>query len=150
MEKNEVLHIVDGKITVSVIPSHWLQCSVSGEFRPPDEFVSAQGHRRTNCTRTYNLPRDEYDLEKLRTQQTFASAEYRKIAAHRELMWSLKEYSVSVEDMIRCLQTLPAQSRLVFTNENNKLVPQFVDTSLDHAITDDNGTEYFTLATVYS
>jgi len=59
-----VIHIVDGEVIRAEVPSNWIQCSISGEFRPPEEYrKDGQQHQsRTNCTRTYLMPMVDSNL----------------------------------------------------------------------------------------
>lgn len=57
-----VIHIVDGQAVRSQVPNDWIRCTVTGEYRPPEEFRHGEEDRqtRTNCSRTYEMHISEW------------------------------------------------------------------------------------------
>ena len=101
-----VIHIVDEKVVRQEVPDDWIQCSVLGEYRPPEEFRSeGELHQsRTNCTRAFLMPLKEWDhhkavAEKLKKHLT---AEIEKLH-HEQLETTV---GVSVDDMIARLMDI--------------------------------------------
>lgn len=60
----KVVHIIDGNVVCSEVPENWIMCSISGEYRPPEEFRNeGEVHQsRTNCTRTYLMPSSKIEI----------------------------------------------------------------------------------------
>jgi predicted phage-related endonuclease len=66
-----VVHIVEGVVTRAEVPKDWILCSISGEYRPPEEFRN-EGQvqqSRTNCTRTYLMSIGEMELLKAQVKR---------------------------------------------------------------------------------
>lgn len=109
MQTKLQLHVVDGQPVIEEIPTNWILCSVSYEFRPPEEYMRDGVQCRTNCLRTYMMPMEEMNALKEKTQEIVLSSAYR--AKYRELReiierQELRKSSISIQDMIAKLQEI--------------------------------------------
>ncbi|QHS09057.1 hypothetical protein [Sinimarinibacterium sp. NLF-5-8] len=108
----KVINIIDGIPKIDTVPDDYIECSVSGEYRPPAEFQRDGKMVRTNCLRTFNLPDQFFAAEKKRTAIVKASREYLRLARQLEDQTNQLSASMPVEDLIAALQALPAGSRV--------------------------------------
>ena len=105
-----VVNIVDGISRIMAVPDSYIQCSVSGEFRPPEEFQRDGVQVRTNCIRTYNMSSDDMNVE----QQAFLNIQ--KTADYKKLVKVLCDQndalanSILVSTMIAWLRELVSQN----------------------------------------
>ena len=109
MQTKLQLHIVNGQPVIEEIPVNWIMCSVSGEFRPPEEFMRDGVQCRTNCYRTFMMPFEEMNALKEQTREIFLSSAYRfKYRELREIVekQELLKSSISIQDMIAKLQEI--------------------------------------------
>jgi hypothetical protein len=111
-----VVHIVDSQVVAQDVPDDWIECSVLGEYRPPEEFrkPGETTQTRTNCTRAYEMPLEEWEHHKkvkLSLQQ--------EIKKKTNELWQEKQNSVagvSIDAMIAMLSSLQE------TNPNARIV----------------------------
>ena len=101
------------------IPKNWIACSVCGEYHSPESYRKLDEIRqsRTNCTKCYNLPYEQFKELKLLTEKKKKSQLYRVYGEQLKTKIEYAENSISVGDMIAALQQLPAGARLVMTQE---------------------------------
>lgn len=112
----KVAHIVNGEAVISQVPDDWIECSVTGEYRPPEEFrKEGETHQtRTNCTRAYLMPVKEWEgYEKLRKDPEIVKKLYFmnlqiKEEALRNFMDT--QAGTSVEDLIAMLMQIQKQN----------------------------------------
>lgn len=114
-----VVNIRDMIPGIEEVPGDYIQCSVSGEYRPPSEF-SSHGNRqtRTNCTATYLMPNEKMRstselLGKLRTTRL-----YRDMVRSLEIDHEFFRDSISVQAMIDAMVELrdrDPEARLVIS-----------------------------------
>ena len=123
-----VLHIKDGKPLIEEVPSDWIECSISGEYRPAEEFrkEGEDSQSRTNCTRTYEMPYDEMQKEKTRKEDIKLSYEYKElkqkfeeIQKKKRFTSDLKSNAMTVEDLISILQEYNPKALIVGTEEGH-------------------------------
>ena len=71
--------IIDKRVAlIEEVPNNWRQCSVTGEFRPHEEFCNSEGKlSRTNCTFSYLLPSKEWDAIEKEVDTIKKSQEYK-------------------------------------------------------------------------
>lgn len=102
-----------------LVPTQWIQCSVCGQYKSPASYRKPGEERpsRTNCEICYNLPYDEFKQAEEKYEQTKKSREYKNSQQQLETKMEYADSSISVEDMIAALQQLPANSRLIVTQE---------------------------------
>ena len=116
-----VIHVVDGKVVRQEVPDNWIQCSVLGEFRPPEEFRK-EGEvyqSRTNCTRAYLMPQSEWKIhiaKLLELKPEIARMEQKL----RDEMFE-KTAGVSVDELIAKLESVKKQ------NPNARIVSKVLD-----------------------
>lgn len=106
IKMKKVVNIIDGVPQIMEVPDNYVQCSISGEFRPPEEFMRGGEIVRTNCTRTYEMPSD--DMEVLRRKIFFVkhSPEYSKLVNGLRSEVASIEWSIPAQQMIDWLKTL--------------------------------------------
>ena len=124
-----VAHIVNEKVVRQQVPDDWIQCSVLGEFRPPEEFRQEGeiNQSRTNCTRAYLMPLTEWehhkDVAKKLNKQL--DAEWQKIRDEQ----LEKNAGASIDELIAMLQDLKntnPDARIVIEVEDQWHYP-FID-----------------------
>ena len=112
--------VIDIKtMTLIQVPDQWIQCSVCGEYHSPAAYRKPDQEKqsRTNCTSCYEM---QWNDMKALEQQTFdimKSWAYTNVRNKLKMVIAYKRNSISVEYMIAELQKLPANSRLVMTQE---------------------------------
>lgn len=99
-----VIHIVDGQAVRSQVPNDWIKCTVTGEYRPPEEFRHGEEDRqtRTNCSRTYEMHISEW--AHYREVQKQLEPEIKRM--EKELLKEIQENSdgIMLEHLIFYLQ----------------------------------------------
>jgi hypothetical protein len=116
-----VVHIVEGVVTRAEVPKDWILCSISGEYRPPEEFRN-EGQvqqSRTNCTRTYLMSIGEMEL--LKAQMKKLQPALQKMSAEVRHEMQEKTAGMSIAEYIAVLQEFAA------SNPNARIVDQWDD-----------------------
>jgi len=98
------------------VPESWRECSVTGEWRPKEEFMKDGVLVRTNCEKSYNMSSDEMTTRNSKTNEFKKSVQYKNAVKRLEFTCDLNENSISVKDMIESL------SELLANNPNARLV----------------------------
>lgn len=121
--KKHHANFVDDKIKVELLPTTWERCSVSGEMRPPEEFMRDGVRVRTNCTRTYQMPFVEMQSLGDATTLMYRSPEWRAATSlanqrnsddHAKI--ELEKTGVPVDVLIQRLQELPKDAKIVMVH----------------------------------
>lgn len=76
------IKLINGKRTplIEEVPASWRKCSVTGEYRPYEEFCDSDGKlSRTNCTFSYLLPSKEWDAIENEVETIQKSKEYQTL-----------------------------------------------------------------------
>jgi len=121
-----VVHIVDGHVVRAEVPTDWILCSVSGEYRPPEEYCKQgeQHQSRTNCTRTYLMPLNEMKLLSDSVKQLGRALEKMKAEVRHEMQD--KNAGMPIADYITMLQEIAASNpnaRIVYVDNGCFDVP---------------------------
>lgn len=105
-----VVHIVDGIVTRADVPDNWIQCSISGEYRPPEEFRrEGEAHQsRTNCTRTYLMTMVDSAALAAQLKKLMPAVAKMQTEVQRELLD--KTAGISVAECIAMLQEIAASN----------------------------------------
>lgn len=102
-----VVNLINFEPVICDVDDSWLQCSVTGEFRPPSEFSSdGINQTRINCTRAYTMPMSEMVLSKKLKKTVMESAKYLSMSMQLSVARSLNENSILATDMIEILRGL--------------------------------------------
>jgi hypothetical protein len=119
MNTQTVVHIVDGEVVRAEVPTDWILCSISGEYRPPEEYRNAgeAQQSRTNCTRTYLMPIDEMMLVKALIKKLAPAVAKMSAAMYKENK-ELKA-GLSIAECIAMLQEFAA------ANPNARIVDNY-------------------------
>jgi len=118
----KVAHIVNGEVVRGEVPLDWIKCSVSGEYRPHQEFRNEDQHyqSRTNCTRTYMMSSAEMQALSKQTAAQQSKVRYLEQQMYREAQDDVA--GVSVADLIAELQRLQAanpNARIVVSEDGD-------------------------------
>lgn len=122
-----VLHIIDGKPTISLVPKDWIKCAVLGEYRRPEEFMEDGVFVRTNCKYTYELPMEKYKTIREKIKEITNSEEYNEMWAVFIDQTEQETYGVPVGELIKRLNSLPRDSIIVFTQEGYYADTKYAD-----------------------
>lgn len=119
-----VVHIIDEKVVVSEVPDEWIRCSVTGEFRPFEEFCGdgKDYQTRTNCTRAYMMPLSEWDYYKGVRKRL--APEIERIQDKLYHWCQEKSAGSSIDEMVAMLLELKDRNpnaRIVFRDEDNAM-----------------------------
>lgn len=112
-----VVNIIDGVPSIQNVPDNYLRCSVSGEFRPVEEFETNGVRSRTNCERTFKMPYEEMQALTAQTKQQMQSIGFKKLLNKLTTQITFRDNSIAVKDLIAQLQELPDNARIVITQE---------------------------------
>jgi len=114
-----VLHIKDNTPVIEMVPDNWLQCSISFEYRPPEEFRNEgdQFQTRTNCTRTYKMRMAEMEALITSVREIISGDKYKSLANYFAEKNSYMGASISVQEMIDELLKLNPSDRLLVTQD---------------------------------
>lgn len=105
--KIRVVNIRDFYPRIEAVPVDHIRCSVSGEYRPPGEFMDDAGiQTRTNCTATYLMSVKDSLALKAKTIGIQRTQEYRNLVSALETEAEYFGNSVPVDEMIRDLTEL--------------------------------------------
>jgi len=123
------------------VPQEWIQCSVCGEYSSPTEYrkPDQENQSRTNCTSCYEMQWNDMKALQQRTADIMKSWQYINVCNELKMGVTYKRSSISVEDMIYMLQKLPANSRLIMTQEGyyaNGSLADIHDPVIDKTIDD--------------
>jgi hypothetical protein len=110
MKTQTIVHIVDGQVVRAEVPRDWIVCSISGEYRPPEEFreEGKDNQSRTNCTRTYLMTVSEMEL--LRAQIKKLQPAVHKMTADCYHEMQDKTAGIAVADYITMLRLFAADN----------------------------------------
>ena len=105
-----VVHIVEGQVTRAEVPSEWILCSISGEYRPPEEFrKEGEDHQsRTNCTKTYLMTISEMELMRTQVKKMQPAVDKMTAAVRHEMQD--KNAGIAIADYIVMLQKFAADN----------------------------------------
>lgn len=105
-----VVHIVNGEVVRAEVPTDWILCSVSGEYRPPEEYCKQgeQHQSRTNCTRTYLMPSKDSALLSESVKKLGPALKKMKAELHHEMQE--KKAGMPIADYITMLQEIAASN----------------------------------------
>lgn len=102
--------------TVSMIevPDDYKKCSVCGKWCEWNSFKNEDEEKqsRNNCRDCYNMPWEEMKELKIITLEKFKSPAVRKFLAREVRKKEFFHNSISVQDMIEALKTLPKDARI--------------------------------------
>lgn len=105
------IKLIDGKRTplIEEVPDDWRRCSVTGEYRPYEEFCDSAGnYARTNALEAYNMPFVEMQRTKAQIQTLIDdSTEYNSLCSelHKEkLREEFIQHSLTIKQLILKLQ----------------------------------------------
>lgn len=103
-----VIHIVDGQVVRSQVPNDWIKCTVTGEYRPPEEFQDEgiDYQTRTNCTRSYYMSREEMD--QCRGLQKQLQPEIDRLQLELEIENADQNWGMPIGELITQLQGILA------------------------------------------
>lgn len=103
-----VIHIVDGQAVRSQVPNDWICCTVTGEYRPPEEFRHGEDEHqtRTNCTRTYEMRISEW--AHYREVQKQLEPEIKRLQQELEIENADQNWGVPIGELITQLQEILA------------------------------------------
>jgi len=101
-----VIHVVNEKITQEEVPDDYILCSISGEYRPKDEFCTDEKMTRTNCYRTYIAKSEDNTALRAKVKVIQDSNEYRVKCNELRLKGELNFNSEYASEMIETLQCL--------------------------------------------
>jgi hypothetical protein len=105
------------------VPTGYHECSVCGEYHPVEEFNNdnSKVRTRTNCSKCYNLKRDDFMKKIEETKNLKKSNKYNiiknNIKRKNEQIQEEQYSSVLVEDLIESLKQLPKGSKVVIEQE---------------------------------
>lgn len=110
MNTKTVVHIVEGQVTRAEVPKDWNLCSISGEYRPPEEFRNeGEDHQsRTNCTKTYLMTISEMELMRTQVKKLQPAVNKMTAALHHEMQD--KTAGIAIADYIAMLQNFAADN----------------------------------------
>lgn len=110
MKTQLVVHIVDGQVTRAEVPSDWILCSISGEYRPTEEFHNeGEDHQsRTNCTKTYLMTISEMELMRTQVKKLQPAVDKMTAAVRHEMQD--KNAGIAIADYIVMLQKFAADN----------------------------------------
>lgn len=116
-----VVHIVEGQVTRAEVPSEWILCSISGEYRPPEEFRNeGENHQsRTNCTKTYLMTISDTILMRALIKKLQPAVDEMTAKVRHEMQD--KNAGIAVADYIAMLQKFAAD------NPNARIVDMWDD-----------------------
>ena len=120
MNIKRIINLIDFDPIMMDVPSDWERCSVTGEFRPPEEFYNVGDNRktRTNCTRSYMMSSEETRECKEKTRLVTASRKFANLTTALAHSINYNENSVSIDEMLSALQELKLRhpsARLIAT-----------------------------------
>lgn len=139
-----VAHLKDGQFSVDEVPDDWIQCSVSHEYRPREEFCDPNGVQvRTNCERTYQMS-GMGDYKALCSRVVDCATYKEKLRDFHKEQELIRE-SVSVEDMIGALKQLPKGSRLCVLQEGYYASGQYADIYFPELHKEVDNVEFYSL-----
>lgn len=113
----KVIDIHDHPVIIEV-PNNYIECSICGIYQERSSYTSNGVYQtRTNCKSCYELPLADWSYLEESVQAKKNSIMY------KQLLQSLKEEScaisnsISVQEMIKALQELPSNTRLIIRQE---------------------------------
>lgn len=116
-----IVNVIDLVPAIMEVPDDYIQCSVSGEYRPHSEFCDETGKQdRTNCIGTYQLSTLEFNELRGKGITVMKGKIYRDLVNKLHKSVSYRDSSQSVDDVITMLMTLKEKEpncRIVFTQE---------------------------------
>lgn len=130
-----VIHIIDTTPIISELPDDWIECSVTGEYRPPEEYRSfgKDYQTRTNCTKSYEMTFDLNKEASDKTKEIKKSREYKllekKLCNTQENKNQGIPVSVMIDSLMELLKDNPS-ARLVMTQEGYYCYDKFADVYL--------------------
>jgi hypothetical protein len=115
----KIVNIIDSTPLIMEVPGDYIRCSISGEFRPRDEFCNDAGvQTRTNCTSTYLSKYTDNAVLSARTADIMCSMPFKSLVKQLQRSRELEANSIHIADMIATLLDLQSknpQTRLVIT-----------------------------------
>jgi hypothetical protein len=104
-------------ILIQKVPDDWRECSVSGEWRPLEEFgLNDNGNAtRTNCTRTYMMNTDDYKATKEAFEKLKSSGDYKAKEALIKKNANLMCNTMRIGDLIASLGKLNPEDFVCIT-----------------------------------
>ena len=125
-----IVNIINHELVISDVGDDWIRCSVSGEYRPKEEYYEDGKMVRTNCIRTYKLSGREYDLEKEISTKLLKSnaANSKRIKINQD--YTNHNEGIAVNDLIKILTDFAEKNpkaRIVATQEGYYCDGQFAD-----------------------
>ena len=102
-----VLHLINKIPVIQEVPNNYILCSISGEYRPKEEYTSnGTEQTRTNCTSTYLMSTEESKVLKLETEKIKLSNSYQNLRRELHNEQLLFNNSVSIDFLIEELQKI--------------------------------------------
>lgn len=105
------IKLIDGKRTplIEEVPDDWCRCSITGEYRPYDEFCDSAGnYASTNALEAYHMPFDEMKKVKFEVHYLINySSEYKNLYAElrkEKLREEFIKNSLTIKQLILKLQ----------------------------------------------
>ena len=105
------IKLIDGKRMplIEEVPNDWRQCTVTGEYRPFEEFCDSDGkYVRTNALEAYHMPFDEMKKVKFEVHYLINySSEYKNLYAElrkEKLREEFVKNSLTIKQLILKLQ----------------------------------------------
>ena len=146
----KVVNIVEGICKIDSVPDDWVRCSVSGEYRPKEEYFNSDGFiSRTNCERTYCMPLEEMQKLSRVTKEITQSPLFCDLSKSIEKEESLKNYSISVLEFIEKLNDLPKDSRLVVTQAGYYADGELAEIFFPQEYSEVDGVKYYEIGNSY-
>ena len=114
----EVLHLKNGKIVQEEVPSDWIQCKYSKEYRPPEEFkLDTQKYKsRDVCTSIHELPKAQQFKILDETSELLINLNYARAKGDFELSKHWKN-ATTIKEMIEYLKGFPQDAKVTTPEE---------------------------------
>ena len=135
----KVVNIINHELVISDVGDDWIRCSVSGEFRPPEEYCRDGKMVRTNCIRTYKLSGREYDLEKENSTKLLSSTEFYAKQVIIRYEYENRNEGIAIHELIEILTDFAEKNpkaRIVATQDGYYCEGLFADIHEPEAMKD--------------